>query len=221
VPSVRSGRVVDSEALLAWADEHWLDRGLPWREPGCPPELQVLVEGALPRTRAENVASVFWDLFEGVRTASGWLSLPSAERVNRCRRLGLGTQKDRDITTLAMEVSVSGSAPAGLLYRAGVSYTAAMAALRYGYLAAPSDVNLRRIAGRYEPSLGGHGMSALAALGATPDVTVRNRGLPEEPPPCYRAVCGLLDIGAVLCRPGSMDCVPCPLRPECLAGGAA
>lgn len=201
-------------ALVQHYQRHGAARGLPWRVPSCPVELQVLVEGLLYRTRAEQVAEHFPVAFAGVTTGSAWLALQPLDRLRRVSPLGHGRQKLAQVDRLAVALA---TATPRLLDPA--RHVDAMALLRWGHYGEPVDADLARIVGRMLPRVATEVWVA--------DLVWQLRGnadpgpsMPTPAPPVsYQAVNAVLDLAATRCPSrGALGCGACPLRPGCATG---
>jgi hypothetical protein len=207
-----------ARALLDFYASRGTERGLPWREPDCPPELRVLVEGLCVRTRAEAVARR-WPEIEG---ADGWLDLPIDERLRRAGLLGLGRFKRILVDHLAELVKVNRSRDATVttLGLAGEeAYCVGVYRLLLGLAAGPADSHVERISARYGCLPGdlvwGATRRAVAIALEGPEPTVGSLAW-GHPPPTYRAFAALLDVGVFVCharRPPKCDA--CPLVESC------
>lgn len=213
--------------LLDFYDSRGAERGLPWREPGCPPELRVLVEGLLIRTRAEAVARHWPELLGDIEGADGWLDLPLDERLRRAGLLGLGRAKRLVVDRLAESVKHNRGRSV-LVVTQGLAgeeaYCVGVYRLLLGLPAGPADSNVERVASRYGVLPGdlAWGVTRAAAAieldaleeGVEPTIGRLTWGVP---PATYRAFAALLDVGALACTGGRRPpkCPECPLATTC------
>lgn len=207
---------VMSSRLLSRYERTWADRGLPWREEHCSPDLRVLVEGMLIRTRAEAVAS-HWDrIFGGIESADDWLDLLYEEQLCRASVTGLGALKLR--VTQALAYAVSGVDPVGALKAAATvgttSYCCQVALLLYGQLAWPVDANVERVADRMHVVPIDLVDAVVGSVYVTGEAVDHGTWPPPRP---YRAFMGLIDVAHRFCGgSGLRNCKGCPLRRACL-----
>jgi adenine-specific DNA glycosylase len=201
-----------ADRLLAWAREHWMDRGLPWRASGEPRVRRVLVEGLLAQTRADAVAAAYGDIFGSVFDARQWLWGEGRDlRVSAVAALGLPKLKNAALDSLARWLDSGGSAR-HLVGAPGVGpYTQGMVALLEGDEAAPVDCNVERVAARVDPTVSAAVWIAEVLAGAMRQLSP----LPEFPAG-YVAISAVLDIGATRCEIGRAPrCADCPLEVVC------
>ena len=203
-----------TQALLKWYDEN--KRTLPWR--GAKDAYAVLVsEIMLQQTRAAAVIPYYGRFMEALPTVEA-LAACSEERLLKLWE-GLGYySRARNLHKAAKEVvsSYSGVFPAdydALRALPGVGdYTAAaVASIAFDLPAPAMDGNLTRVLSRF------HGIREDVGI---PSVKRRLLDLAREDMPSVR--CGdfnqaLMDLGAMVCVPGTPDCEACPLRPLCNA----
>jgi hypothetical protein len=213
----RAPTPAQARKVLEYYDEHGSDRGLPWREESCSPDLRAMVEGLLVRTRAEAVAKYWPQLLGDLEGAVDWLELPFAERLNRAGLLGMGRVKRLLVDTIARDILEARERRVipGKYHDGDDGYCRGVLRLLFGMPGAVVELDFDRIAGRYgcEP---GHLSHAVTSGAMNPD----EAGCPPSWPPAatYRAFAGLLDIGAVLCtsnRFAGARCGECPLEDGC------
>jgi len=208
------GDVELAEVLLAHFEEVRSARALPWHaDPASARDalLGVLVEGLLVRTRAESVAASLEEVFTGVELPGDWSSLRPAERYRRVAPLGLPDAKVKAVNRLDLWESTG--RPDALLDPR--RYVDAVAMLRAGTTEglAPVDSNVDRVARRFSLRLGPATLSAAAVRGAS--AASGGGALPAA----YRAVMGLVGLGATHCVPRSPRCERCPLSGRCAMAG--
>lgn len=216
-----------SKLLVEFYDEHGHERDLPWRNQDCPPDLTVLVEGMLLRTRVETAAA-FWDrVFEGVETAEDWLKLRNEVKLSRLVPLGLHRQKLRVMNRLALmlthlhkEGRVDPDFDRRVYYG---HYVESITALRLGGPGYPVDTNIRRVGGRFlgrENEDDGLYARIFTRPLVTPhldeDIDGDPKRVPAQVPAAYKVVVAIMDVAAAFC--GShppLLCGMCPLAGEC------
>jgi adenine-specific DNA glycosylase len=201
----------------------YTERGLPWREPSCPSELRVLVEGLLVRTRVEAVAARWNELLGDLEGADSWLALPVDERLERAGLLGRGRAKRVLVDQLAELVVANRGrvvAPNAAIVGGEEGYCIGVYRLLLGLPAGPADSDVERIASRYGRRSGeivaGVTSGAFQLAGEADSPYPVGMLVFGEPPATYRAFAALLDIGTQRChsrRPP--ECPGCPLGRWC------
>lgn len=185
----------------------------PWKRDGTPPEVQVLVEGALEDGQTWSVTQRWDYLFRDVRTVADWLKLSEEDKHSR---MG-GLRSVDSVNWLAAELlrcREQGRWTHELWQRAQAWFPAGMALLRFGAVAYPVNNIVRRVASRI-----GHPADELIRdlVSSSHDgrYTAPEGILLEELPPSYRVVSSFLDIADRFCRLWVMKCVACPLQDGC------
>jgi A/G-specific adenine glycosylase len=200
---------------LGPALEHWfLDHGrtFPWRRWSDPYELLV-AEVLLQRTRADVVAT-FVPGF--LRAYPSWLDLSEAseeELVVALAPIGLQRRKAASLRELAVQMVISPTVPKGSEPGVGQYIERAIRVALTGERLAMVDSNfvrvLRRVFGgrwmadyRYDPRLQ---RLAQAVVDGASDARSLNWAV--------------LDLGAMVCTPGTPRCGACPIREACASAG--
>ncbi len=201
-----------STLLLAWYDAH--GRVLPFRGTKDPYRIWVS-EIMLQQTRTETVGAYYARFLERFPDVFSLAAAPEQD-VLKCWE-GLGYySRARNLHQAAKRIagSYEGRFPADLdalraLPGVGEYTAAAVASIAFDMPAPAMDGNLTRVLSRF------HGVRE--DVGAP---TVRRRLLElarEDMPPtrCGDFNQALMDLGAMVCVPGTPDCESCPLRPLC------
>jgi A/G-specific adenine glycosylase len=201
--------------VLAWWDAH--RRSLPWRAaPGETPDpYRVwLSEILLQQTTAAGATPYFLDFVSRWPNVEALAAAPLEDIMQAFAGLGYYSRA-RNMHACARAVAARGGRfprdEAGLRALPGIgAYTAAaIAAIAFDEPAAPVDGNIARVVSR---------------LNAFETPIARNRRAIDEAArelvPTRRAgdfAQGLMDIGAMICRPRNPLCPDCPLSADCLA----
>ncbi|MDO5326144.1 MAG: A/G-specific adenine glycosylase [Clostridia bacterium] len=203
-----------SALLLAWYDQH--RRILPFRGTKDPYRIWVS-EIMLQQTRTETVGAYYERFLKRFPDVFALAEAPEQD-VLKCWE-GLGYySRARNLHKAAQQVvnQYNGVFPADLealraLPGVGNYTAAAVASIAFDLLAPAMDGNLTRVLSRF------HGVREDVGI---PSVKRRLLDLAREDMPAAR--CGdfnqaLMDLGAMICVPGTPDCESCPLRPLCSA----
>ena len=209
-----------SSLLLAWYDGH--KRILPFRGTKDPYRVWIS-EIMLQQTRTETVGA-YYERFLARFPDVFSLARAEEQEVLKCWE-GLGYySRARNLHRAARVIvtQYNGSFPASLealraLPGVGDYTAAAVASIAFGLPAPAMDGNLTRVLSRV------HGVRQDVG---SPSVKRRLLALGREDMPSAR--CGdfnqaLMDLGAMICTPGTPDCESCPLRvccDACQAGDA-
>ncbi len=209
-----------STLLLAWYDAH--GRVLPFRGAKDPYRIW-LSEIMLQQTRTETVGAYYARFLERFPDVFSLAEAPEQD-VLKCWE-GLGYySRARNLHRAAQRIieQYHGIFPADLdalraLPGVGEYTAAAVASIAFGLPAPAMDGNLTRVLSRF------HGVREDVGI---PTVKRRLLELAREDMPKTR--CGdfnqaLMDLGAMVCIPGTPDCEACPLRllcDACRAGDA-
>jgi A/G-specific adenine glycosylase len=190
--------------VLAWGVPRLRD--LPWRHTRDPWEVLVS-EVMLQQTQVARVIPK-WHAFLAEFPTTGACAAAPLGDVLRCWQ-GLGyPRRARNLHAAAVEVERLGAFPRtldGLLALPGVGAYTARAVLAFAFEAdaAVVDTNIARVYARHQGTR------------LTPK---RVQALADEQVPAGEAWAWnqcLMDLGAVLCRPGTPGCVECPLVDTC------
>ena len=201
-----------STLLLAWYDVH--GRVLSFRGTKDPYRIWVS-EIMLQQTRTETVGAYYARFLERFPDVFSLAAAPEQD-VLKCWE-GLGYySRARNLHRTAKQVveQYNGHFPADLdalraLPGVGDYTAAAVASIAFDLSAPAMDGNLTRVLSRF------HGVREDVGM---PSVKRRLLELAQEDMPKTR--CGdfnqaLMDLGAMVCVPGTPDCESCPLRPLC------
>jgi len=201
--------------ILAWWDGH--RREFPWRAaPGATPNPYYvwLSEIMLQQTTVTTAAPYFERFTRRWPTLVAFASASIDDVVDEFAGLGYYSRA-RNMHACARSIAANGGDfprnPDELRALPGIGdYTAkAVAAISFDLPCVPIDANIRRILCRYFgverlDSAGRRRLSTLADLWAD---AKRAGDLAQ----------GLMDLGALVCRPRGADCAACPLRGDCVA----
>ncbi len=199
-----------AQAILSWARKN--GRHPPWRE-GSDAYRLAVAEVLLQKTRAEDVQPVWAQLIRRYPTEKHLAKARKGEIAPIVGSIGLKRQRTDRLKKMAVAMSRQG-ADVGRLPGIG-SYGSSLLRLARGLKldAAPVDGNIARVLARY---CGLHFV----------------RGEPRKKPEVKRAVMdllaarrrnqdrllllyGLVDLGALVCRPTKPACSTCPLFAGC------
>lgn len=202
-----------SDMLLEWYDAH--RRHLPWREEPTPYRVWVS-EIMLQQTRVETVIDYFKHFMECFPTVK---SLADAEE-DRLLKVweGLGyysRARNLQKTAKILMECYDGRLPETreeLLRLPGIgSYTAgAISAFAYGKPEPAVDGNVMRVLARLKDC---HEDILLDRTRKTMEAWTREE-IPEERPGDFGQA--LIELGALVCSPGTPNCLECPLVGLCL-----
>ena len=203
-----------STLLLAWYDAH--GRILPFRGTKDPYRIWIS-EIMLQQTRTETVGAYYARFLERFPDVFSLAAAPEQD-VLKCWE-GLGYySRARNLRKAAKQIvdQYNGRFPADLealraLPGVGDYTAAAVASIAFDLPAPAMDGNLTRVLSRF------HGVREDVGV---PTVKRRLLELAQEDMPQTR--CGdfnqaLMDLGAMVCIPGTPDCETCPLRVLCNA----
>ena len=203
-----------SALLLSWYDVH--GRTLPFRGTKDPYRIWIS-EIMLQQTRTETVGAYYVRFLARFPDVSSLAAAPEQD-VLKCWE-GLGYySRARNLHKAAKRLveQYNGSFPPDLdalraLPGVGDYTAAAVASIAFDLPAPAMDGNLTRVLSRF------HGVREDVGI---PSVKRRLLELAQEDMPGAR--CGdfnqaLMDLGAMVCIPGTPDCENCPLRPLCNA----
>ena len=201
-----------SALLLSWYDEH--RRVLPFRGTKDPYKIWVS-EIMLQQTRTETVGAYYTRFLARFPDVYALADAPEEDVLKHWEGLGYYSRA-RNLHRAAKEIAekYEGKFPADVaLLRAlpGVGdYTAAaVASIAFDLPSPAMDGNLTRVLSRF------HGVREDVDI---PAVKRQLLALAQEDMPASR--CGdfnqaLMDLGAMICVPGTPGCEACPLRPLC------
>lgn len=206
-----------NDFFVTWYDRH--GRDLPWRRDCVSPYQTLVTELLLHQTQAVQVKRVWSPFFE---------RFPDVEALHEARQeaifeeigeLGFGKQRTETLKSVAAHIleAESGTIPSQesrLLKLPGVgSYTAA-AVLCFAFCQRVPlvDANVMRIAARLE----GRCIERLDARRNTWVWEWARAHLPEARIKAHNY--GILDFGAITCRPQSPNCTGCDLLEMCPCG---
>lgn len=198
--------------ILRWAAVHLRD--FPWRHRLGEPYAILVAEILLKRTTATAATDVYSGFIADFPDLPTLAVATSQGLHGHLVRVGLQKQRATAFKAMARYLldNACGEIPADLqsLRRVpGIGEYSARAVLSYGFNfpVAPVDSNVFRILGRYrQDSLGLHPTSQ-----AIQDMA--DRTLPEKRHQVFNL--GLLDLGALVCRPVHPVCSKCPLSRSC------
>jgi A/G-specific adenine glycosylase len=190
--------------VLAWGMPRLRD--LPWRHTRDP--WAVLVsEVMLQQTQVTRVVPKWHAFLEEFPTTAACARASLGDVLRLWQGLGY-PRRARNLQAAAIEVERLGAFPSsleGLLALPGVGAYTARAVLAFAYEAdaAVVDTNIARVHAR----VAGRRLTAREAQALADDALPL--GQAWEWNQC------LMDLGAVLCRPGVPSCGECPVRPRC------
>ena len=202
--------------LLSWYQEN--KRVLPWRKQPTPYQVWVS-EIMLQQTRVEAVKAYYLRFMDALPTVES-LALCEEEKLLKLWE-GLGYySRVRNLQKAAREILVrfDGEFPqnkAELQTLSGIgSYTAgAICSIALGQPTAAVDGNVFRVASR---------LSENATVISDPKYrkyleTALSAVYPESKKECSDFTQSLFELGALVCKPQTPDCLNCPLKTVCLA----
>jgi A/G-specific adenine glycosylase len=206
------------ESRIAAAIESWFDRhrrALPWRQ-HYPPYHVWISEVMLQQTRMEVALEYFPRFLERFPTIALLAAATEADVLAAWSGLGY-YRRARMLRDGAREVieRFGGTLPAGVAELSTIPgigrYTAgAIASIAYQQRAAIVDGNVARICARVyeiEEALGSPALMREAWLAAEALVTVS-----DDPRMLNQ---GLMELGALICKPRNPACLLCPVRDDC------
>ena len=202
------------EAVHGWYATH--ARDLPWREAGATPWGVFVSEVMLQQTPVVRVLPVWHRWTADWPTPGALAAAPSGEAVRAWGKLGYPRRALRlHAAATAMVERFEGDVPSSyddLRSLPGVGdYTAAaVAAFAFGRRHVVLDTNVRRVLARVVTG------TELAPV----SVTAREREvaaglLPDDGSDAAAWSVGVMELGALLCRPVNPRCGACPLREQC------
>lgn len=191
-------------------------RGLPWRTPETSPWQVMVSEFMLQQTPVTRVLPVYeaW-----VREWPGPEDLAAATTGDAIRAWGRLGYPRRALRLHACAVAITedhgGVVPSTLeelraLPGVGDYTAAAVATFAYGQRHAVLDTNVRRVLGRFADGEQYPGKSVSAAERRLAELL-----LPEADADAAAWSIGLMEIGAIRCRPTAPLCGSCPLAADC------
>lgn len=199
--------------VLSWASS--TDRPFVWREPDAPPELILVSEMLLRKTRAERVDGIVRDLFTRHPDLTSLAQADVGALSDLIRPLGLQNVRARAIRSSAERLvrDFGGEVPRDLsvlmdLPHVGRYAANAVLCFAFGEPRPIVDANvvrvLCRVFDREEPTEV-HKDDELWELAAAL--------IPDDRPKIYNW--GLLDLGALICAPNAPACDECPVEDLC------
>ena len=202
--------------LLSWYQEN--KRVLPWRKQPTPYQVWVS-EIMLQQTRVEAVKAYYLRFMDALPTVESLASCEEEKLLKLWEGLGYYSRV-RNLQKAAREILVrfDGEFPqskAELQTLSGIgSYTAgAICSIALGQPTAAVDGNVFRVASR---------LSENATVISDPKYrkyleTALSAVYPESKKDCSDFTQSLFELGALVCKPQTPDCLNCPLRTVCLA----
>lgn len=202
--------------LLSWYQEN--KRVLPWRKQPTPYQVWVS-EIMLQQTRVEAVKAYYLRFMDALPTVESLASCEEEKLLKLWEGLGYYSRA-RNLQKAAREILVrfDGEFPqnkADLQTLSGIgSYTAgAICSIALGQPTAAVDGNVFRVASR---------LSENATVISDPKYrkyleTALSAVYPESKKDCSDFTQSLFELGALICKPQTPDCLNCPLRTVCLA----
>ncbi|MEE2778523.1 MAG: A/G-specific adenine glycosylase [Acidobacteriota bacterium] len=207
-----------SERLLQWYRRR--RRDLPWRR-GQAPYVVLVSEIMLQQTRVETVIPYFERFLETFPTIEHLAGATQDEVLARWSGLGY-YRRARLLHAAAREIVARGRFPeraSELIELPGIGpYTAAaVASIAFGEAVAVVDGNVERVASRMLALAGDPARGAAKAEVRTWACSMLDECCPGD------SNQALMELGAVVCRPATLDCEVCPLSDDCqgLAMGVA
>jgi A/G-specific adenine glycosylase len=202
--------------LLSWYQEN--KRVLPWRKQPTPYQVWVS-EIMLQQTRVEAVKAYYLRFMDALPTVESLASCEEEKLLKLWEGLGYYSRA-RNLQKAAREILVrfDGEFPqnkADLQTLSGIgSYTAgAICSIALGQPTAAVDGNVFRVASR---------LSENATVISDPKYrkyleTALSAVYPESKKDCSDFTQSLFELGALICKPQTPDCLNCPLKTVCLA----
>ena len=201
-----------NKKLLAWYGEH--GRSFPWRQPDASDYQRICVEVLLQRTRAETVSNLFHDFFEAYRSWEAIAQTNHESLETALRPIGLWKRRAASIKGLAVAAAkLDGQFPRSRAKLAQIpavgQYVAnAILLFQHGLRVPLLDTNMARVIERYLRPRKLADIRHDPWLQAAAYWLVRS-GNPRE------VNWAVLDLGAIVCTPGSPSCERCPLYTSC------
>jgi A/G-specific adenine glycosylase len=198
--------------LLSWFSIE--GRLFPWRESGRTPYELVIAEILLQRTTANSVAKSYQDF---LKTYPSWSSLARTQAHDLQKALkpfGLWQQKSQLLTLLAQAMEEEGgnlpSSRIELEQLAGIGQYIASTILTvvYGKAEPFLDVNMARVLERF------FGPRKLADIRDDAYLQTLSRKVVEGKD-SLALNWAILDLAALICKPGKPNCTACPLQAKC------
>ncbi len=207
------------DAVLGWYADH--ARDLPWRRPGTSPWGVLVSEVMLQQTPVVRVLPAWQQWMADWPRPADLAAAPAGDAVRAWGKLGYPRRALR-LHAAATDVVArfDGEVPQSyddLRSLPGVGdYTAAaVAAFAFGRRHVVLDVNVRRV------------LSRVVAGAELPPVSLTRgeraaaeRLLPDDGRTAASWSVGVMEVGALLCRPVKPRCARCPLRADCAWRGA-
>jgi A/G-specific adenine glycosylase len=197
--------------VIVWFDQH--GRRFPWRETRDP-YATLVAEVMLQQTQTGRVAPTYSEFLDRFPTIDRLAHAPAMTVIQAWRGLGYN-RRAVDLQRTAQAIvgehgGVFPREPAGLRKLPGLGdYSAnAIACFAFDAQVPVVDINVRRVLAR--TALGRNSDEAPADKTAS----LAAAWLPAGE--AYRWNQALMDIGAMVCRPGRPLCAKCPLRSACL-----
>lgn len=202
------------DAVLEWYANH--ARDLPWRRPGTGPWGVLVSEVMLQQTPVVRVLPVWEQWMADWPHPADLAAAPAGDAVRAWGKLGYPRRALR-LHAAATDIVTrfAGTVPRSydeLCTLPGVGdYTAAaVAAFAFGRRHVVLDVNVRRVLARVVPG------TELPPVSLTRGERAGvERLLPEDGGTAAAWSVGVMEVGALLCRPVNPRCSACPLRQEC------
>ncbi len=196
--------------LIAWAEVE--GRRPPWREHLNPFSLAI-AEVLLQKTKAESIVDIWRECVRVFSTPQMLAEAPDRRIYEIVRGLGLGFQRTGRLKAMAEswpDLRDTGSTLPGLgQYGSGIVRLASGQHLT----TAPIDGNIARVMRRY------YGFSfERGEARKKPEIKDATWNLLQEVAEPHRQlmlVYGLVDLGAIVCRPSKPNCGECPLLITC------
>ncbi|MBT3192336.1 MAG: A/G-specific adenine glycosylase [Verrucomicrobia bacterium] len=203
-----------SKALLAWFEVH--RRPMPWRDDPTPYRVWVS-EIMLQQTQVATVIPYFERFTEAFPSVGALAAANVQDVLKRWEGLGYYSRARNLLKAARFVVNDLGghmpTSPKTWMALPGVGeYTAAaISSIVYGQAVPSVDGNVLRVFSRF------WGLEDDVSLPATRDM-MRRRLLPHirtADPSAFNQA--MMELGALVCRPRSPECVACPLAPRCVA----
>lgn len=199
---------VDQSGVLGWWALH--RRELPWRNTRDPWAVLV-AEVMAQQTQVDRVVPRWHAFLERWPTPTALATTPLAEVLRAWQGLGYprrAANLHRSAQAVVADPKLGGELPStldGLLALPGIGPYTARAVLAFAHEADVGIVDTN--SGRILARVGG------ARLGARQAQAEADRWVPDGEGWAWNQA--MLDLGALLCRPGAPSCEPCPLAAEC------
>jgi A/G-specific adenine glycosylase len=206
--------VLDWWPVLDWYGR--AARDLPWRRPGTTPWGVLVSEVMLQQTPVSRVLPAYERWLARWPAPIDLAAVSPGEAVRAWDRLGYPRRAlalhGAAATIVARHGGEVPADYADLRALPGVGdYTAAaVAAFAFGRRHPVLDTNVRRVLARVVAGTAGPPASIITAERATADAM-----LPASGQLAARVSCGLMELGALVCRSRAPDCLRCPLAESC------